>query len=273
MTAYKQILVAGFAAALVALGLLASLPVLAQGGFSTLISPPRVETTIKPGQTTRQVLEISQVGPIAGKLRVYTSDWTLNATGGVDFVEELRPGSCRPWVALERRELTVGGNAKARYRFEITPPADAPLAECRFAIMFEGLDSSAATSGTFTFPVSGRIGVIVYAGMAGTKPDLKIISHGISTDAAKLPSLQIQNNGNAHGRVVGLLSGTDDKGAKLEFTPVSLPVLPGETRTIVLNANLEGSAKTEPINYPVTVKGGLEWGGQRIPFEYTFGPR
>lgn len=268
MTDFKALLPVG----VVTLFALVAPPATAQG-FSTLISPPRVETTIKAGQTTRQVLEISQVGPIAGKLRVYTSDWTLNANGGVDFVDDLRTGSCRPWVALERRELSVGGNAKARFRFEITPPADAPLAECRFAIMFEGLDSSAANSGTFTFPVSGRIGVIVYAGMAGTKPELKILGHGISADAAKLPTLQIQNSGNAHGRVMGLLSGTDEKGHKLEFTPVSLPILPGETRSIVLNANLEGSTKQEVINYPVTVKGGLEWGGQRLPFDYTFGAR
>ena len=268
MTPIKTLLLVGA----ITSSALATTRVAAQG-FSTLISPPRVETTIKGGQTTRQVLEISQVGPIAGKLRVYTSDWILNVNGGVDFVDELRAGSCRPWVALERRELSVGGNAKVRFRFEITPPADAPLTECRFAIMFEGLDSSAANSGTFTFPVSGRIGVIVYAGMAGTKPELKILGHGISPDAAKLPTLQIQNNGNAHGRVMGLLSGTDEKGNKLEFTPVSLPILPGETRSIVLNANLEGSTKPEAINYPVTVKGGLEWGGQRLPFDYTFGAR
>ena len=146
----------------------------AQDGFSALISPPRVETNTKPGQTTRQVLEVTQVGPIAGRFRIYTMDWSLNPGGGVDFVEELKPGSCRPWVALERRELSVAGNGKVRFRFEISPPADAPAQECRFAIMFEGLDTSKATSGVVNFPVSGRIGVIVYAAMAGTKPDLKI---------------------------------------------------------------------------------------------------
>jgi hypothetical protein len=242
----------------------------AQGGFSSLISPPRVETAVRPGQTTRQVLEVSQVGPVPGRLKVYTNDWALNASGGVDFHDELRPGSCRPWVALERREVAVPGNGKVRFRFEITPPADAPVAECRFAIMFEGLEASAANSGSMSFPVSGRIGVIVYAAMSGAKPELKVLQTMVSRDKEPLPVLRIENTGNAHGRLGGLLIGTDAKGAKLEFTPTSLPILPGETRDISLSVNVEGSTKVQAIRYPVTVKGGLEWGGQRQAFEQTF---
>ena len=258
-------------ATLAGAALLGQAPAFAQGGgFSVLISPPRVETTIKPGQTTRQVLEVSQVGPVAGRIRVYTNDWNLNASGGVDFSEELKPDSCRPWVALERRELTVGGNAKVRFRYEISPPADAPATECRFAIMFEGLDTSAATSGSISFPVSGRIGVIVYASFAGTQPEFKVLNTFVSGDANKLPMLRIENVGTAHGRVAGLLSGTDEKGVKLEFTPSSMPILPGETRAIALTANVEGGAAVKTINYPVTISGALEWGGKRQPFEHTF---
>jgi hypothetical protein len=246
-------------------------PAVSAQGFSALISPPRIETGIKPGQTTRQVLEITQVGPTTGRFRIYTSDWVLNASGGVDFSDELKPDSCRPWVALERRDMTVPGNGKARFRFEITPPADAPVTQCRFAIMFEGLDAATASSGNgVSFPVSGRIGVIVYANMAGTKAELKIVGQYVSNDAARLPTLEISNSGNAHGRVQGLLAGTDAKDVKLEFTPSTLPILPGETRKIALIANVEGGAAVTQINYPVTIKGALEWDGQRVPFEHTF---
>lgn len=239
-------------------------------GFSALVSPPRVETAIKPGQTTRQVLEITQVGALPGRFRVYSNDWRINASGDVDFFDELQSGSCRPWVALERSEMTVGGNAKLRFRFEITPPADAPATECRFAIMFEGLDAATASSGGVSFPVSGRIGVIVYAGMVGTQAVLEITGQRLSTDAAKLPLLEVRNSGNAHGRLAGVLTGTDDKGIKLEFTPLTLPILPGETRAIALTANLEGGAPVTQVNYPVTVKGALEMAGKRVPFEHTF---
>ncbi len=239
-------------------------------GFSALISPSRVETAAKPSQTTRQVLEISQVGPVAGRFRVYTNDWKLNAVGGVDFFEDLQPGSCRPWVALEKRELAVQGNSKTRFRFEITPPADAPSAECRFAIMFEGLDTSQVSPGGLSFPVSGRIGVIVYANMPGNKMQLQVVGQAVSKDTIKLPTLQVSNTGTAHGRVTGLLTGTDAKGIKLEFTPTSLPVMPAETRSISLSANQEGGAVVNKINYPVTVKGALEWDGQRVPYEHLF---
>jgi hypothetical protein len=71
-------------------------------GFSALISPPRIETTVKPGQTTRQVVEITQVGPVVGRFRVYTNDWSISPAGGAVFTEELKPDSCRQWVALKR---------------------------------------------------------------------------------------------------------------------------------------------------------------------------
>lgn len=242
-------------------------------GFSALISPPRVETAVKPGQTTRHVLEISQVGPLPGRFRVYTNDWTINPSGGVDFFEELKPGSCRPWVALERREMTVAGNAKMRFRFEVTPPADGLPTECRFAIMFEGLDTATASSGGVSFPVAGRIGVIVYAGMVGTQAVLEITGQRIGADSAKLPTLDVRNTGTAHGRMNGFLTGVDDKGVRLEFTPSNLPILPGETRAIALTANVEGGAAVPQINYPVTVKGALEWGGKRVPFEHQFKDR
>lgn len=241
-------------------------------GFSALISPPRVETAVKPGQTTRQVLEVTQVGAQPGRFRVYTSDWSLDAAGSVTFSQEVKEASCRPWVALERREMTVPGNGKTRFRFEITPPADTPAKECRFAIMFEGLDTSTVSPGAggVSFPVSGRIGVIVYAGMAGTQAQLQIMGQTVSNDASKLPTLQVRNTGTAHGRLAGLLTGTDAKGTKLEFTPTTLPVLPGETRDINLNANLEGGAAVTQINYPVTVKGAIEMGDKRLAFEQTF---
>jgi hypothetical protein len=239
-------------------------------GFSALISPPRVETTIKPGKTTRQVIEITQVAALPGKFRVYTADWKFGANGSLDFSEELKPDSCRPWVALERRDLNLQANSKTRYRVEITPPADAPATECTFAIMFEGLDTSAVKQGQLNFPVSGRIAVIVYANMPGTQPELKILKHYVSTDDAKLPTLDMQNTGKAHGRLAGLLTGTDAKGVKLEFTPMTLPVLPGETRAIGMSATTENGKAVTTIAYPITIKGSLEWGGKREPFEYLF---
>ena len=54
--------------------------------------------------------------------------------------------SCRPWVAIERREITVPGGGRYRFRFEVEPPADAPPRECRFALMIEGDEQTAQTA-------------------------------------------------------------------------------------------------------------------------------
>jgi hypothetical protein len=246
-------------------------------GFSALVTPPRIEMAIKPGQDARQVIEITQVSDQPGRFRVYTNDWQLGSQGSVQFFDELQPNSCRPWVALERRELTVAAQAKVRFRIQVSPPADAPARECRFAVMIEGLDTSSVSSGGVGFPVSGRIGVIVYAGMDGTKANLSVVGQSVvsSSDAKdQLPVLTIKNDGNAHGRMGGLLSGVDARGQRIDFSPSTLPILPGETRPVNLHINPDPNAPKEAplpvIAYPITIKGNLEWGGKTQAFETTF---
>jgi hypothetical protein len=88
-------------------------------GFAAYVSPPRFEIGIEPGQRSRQVVEIQHVGRQEGAYRFYTADWTLAADYSVNFQTELAPNSCRPWVAIERKELTF---ADAR----VHDDADAP---------------------------------------------------------------------------------------------------------------------------------------------------
>lgn len=242
-------------------------------GFAALISPPRFEISVNPGETTRQVIEINHTGNQTGRYRVYTADWTLSPDASVNFFEALQPSSCRPWVAIERKDLNIAPNNKIRYRFEIAPPADAPVSECRFAIMVEGLDQVVETKGSVSFPVSGRIGVIVYAAIGKVTPKLEIADTRITqVDGIDMPTLMVRNTGSAHGRISGFLSGTDADGRKFEFTPSSLPILPGETRSISLTPSLEGKSSIQAVKYPITIKGSIEWGDQRATFEQRFAP-
>lgn len=98
---------AGLAGAVLATSLVA--PVGAQG-FGASISPPRFEVQVKPGQTLRQVIEIQHIGTQNGTFRIYTNDWEFQRDGSVAFSNELAEGSCRPWVAVERRDLTITPN-------------------------------------------------------------------------------------------------------------------------------------------------------------------
>jgi len=246
-------------------------PVPAQAlGFSALVSPPRVEDTAKPGETYRNIIEITNVSENAAHMSVHTADWTLQPDNGVQFSDALAPDSCRPWVGIEAPEITLGGNAKRRYRFEVAVPADAPAGECRFAIMIEG--DPEKLQGSVAVPVSGRIGVVVYLTIGDAAPQLQLAGRHVGTvDGNDVPVLSVRNSGNAHGRLEGYVSGTDAGGKRYAFAPSTFPVLPGETRDIALvPEGDEAGAPAPSITYPVQLKGRLDWGSQQLDVDATF---
>jgi hypothetical protein len=244
-------------------------PAAAQG-FNAAASPPRFELRAKPGERLREVVEISNVAALPTKLRVRTADWSLGADASVSFFDELRPGSCRPWVSIERADLALPGGARARYRFEVAVPPEAPAGECRFALLIEGDEPVNASASGLNLPVRGRLGVIVYVAVGGAAPVLEIVKSGVQTvDGKRVPTIWVRNSGNAHGRVGGFLNGVDAKGRELEFTPLSFPILPGETRAITLNAQL-GPQQPADAALPVRVQGTLEWSGASLPFDQRF---
>jgi hypothetical protein len=242
--------------------------------FSAVVSPPRFEVAVQPGKTIRQVVEITQASNDKGTYRVYTNDWTIGADGNAVFSDDLAPNSCRPWVSLERRELTINANAKMRFRFEITPPADAAATECRFAIMIEGAEQVVKATGAMSFPVSGRVGVVVYAAVGEAAPKLEITPNGTRTSEGMIvPVLNIKNTGNAHGRAMGFLKGTDQKGVKIDFSPEPLPILPGQTRAVMLIPQAEGNTAIK-LAYPINIQGVIEWseslGSKKTDIDFRF---
>lgn len=247
-------------------------PAIAQG-FGASISPPRFELRVKAGQTQREVIEIQHIGAQNGSFRIYTNDWTFQADGSLAFSNDLGEGSCRPWVAVERRDLTITPNTRYRYRFEITAPADTPPQECRFAIMIEGTDPARVEQSGVNIPVGGRIAVIVYAAIGGAEPQLTITDMRVlTTGGQSVATLAVRNTGNAHGRLEGFLNGVDAAGNKFELSPADVPILPGETKTIAILAVAEERQKTPTIKFPLAVKGTIEWGKTRVPLEHTFAP-
>ncbi len=241
--------------------------------FALYVSPPRLEASAKAGEPKRHVIEFHHVGRATGRFRLYTNDWTLKEGGTVDFSNELAPGSCRPWVALERRELTIAPNGRYRFRIEITPPAGTPARECRFAVMIEGLDTTRIAQGPFSFPVAGRIGVIAYVTVGDVAPKLVIGKSSLEKSGAGLvPMIEVSNQGDATGRLDGYVLGKDADGKEFELSPDSAPILPGVTRKIALIVTAEDGKPPPAIRYPLTVKGNLEWGKSREPLDLRFEP-
>lgn len=252
---------------------LACLPVVSQAqGFAAYITPPRFEVRATPGEPLRQVLEIQHVGQQAGRFRIYTSDWTLNPDNSVTFSTDLAADSCRPWVAIEKRELVIEPGARYRYRFEITPPPGTTARECRFALMIEGLDAARA-QGSLDLPVGGRIGVVVYAVVGDAAPLLEIAATRVAMiDGKPTAVVEVRNRGNAHGRLEGFVNGTDASGARFEMAPADLPILSGETRGVAITPVAEEGKPTPEIRFPLTIKGNLEWGKNRLPLDASFSP-
>ena len=241
-------------------------------GFAAYITPPRFEVQVAPGQNLRQVVEIQHVGQQKGNYRVYTSDWAFLPDNSVAFSDALATDSCRPWVAVERRELTIEPGARYRYRFEITPPPGTPARECRFALMIEGLEP-ARVQGSVNFPVGGRIAVIVYASIGDAAPQLEIAATRVaSVNGKPVAVVDVRNRGNAHGRLEGFVNGTDATGTRFEMSPADLPILPGETRSVAITPVTEDGKPAPEIRFPLAIKGNLEWGKNRLPLDASFAP-
>ncbi len=240
----------------------------AQAQFAAAVTPPRFEVSVQPGEVARQVLEITHAIPGAGTYRVYTTDWSMDGGGALTFYDTLQPGSCRPWVAIERKEVTVAMGTRVRYRFEVAPPVGVTPQECRFALMLESKPQDVKTSDTASFPMNGRIGVIVYVAVGGAKPVLEPGAASVGMfDARLTPMLSVRNTGNATGRLTGILKGTDAVGATIEFSPEAVPILPGQTRTIALQpyepgprVAASGAAAAPRIRWPMQLRGLLEYG-------------
>ena len=75
--------------------------------FALSVSPPRFEISAQPGQTVRAVAAMSNASGLAAQLTFTTAEWELNPDGGVTLGDALKPGSCRPWVAIERRQAAA----------------------------------------------------------------------------------------------------------------------------------------------------------------------
>jgi len=201
------------------------------------------------------------------ELAFRSADWMLRPDGGVEVAgDALQPGSCRPWIVIERATYALAQRATKRYRFQINVPAEASVGECRFALLIEPAKPDTAVKlGQVQFPVSGRVAVIVYVavGDAAGKIDVGRLAVGKSADQT-VPVVTLTNSGNATARPEGILRGRDAKGKALQFFLGGYPVLPGQTRTLPIFVETDTrDGKPLPFEFPVELSGTIEWqGGQ-----------
>jgi fimbrial chaperone protein len=242
------------------------------GSFAGLVSPPRFELKAKPGDVLHEVLEIGNDTSVADEFAVSTADWHLNEKGGVEFHEPLQSDSCRPWVRIERRTVPMQPRSVRKFRFEVHVPQGAPAQECRFAIMVEKAAENMPdiTAGNIQFPLSGRIGVIIYVAVGEVTPKLELREVGLKEFNGRLtPAATFHNSGKSHGRPEGVLEGKDASGKSYEFVVSPFPILPGETRSVALWPQEGPDKKTPAISYPLRLRGTIEWDGGKQAIDST----
>lgn len=245
-------------------GLLGAPSVLA-GPFEVAVSPSRFEIGGNSGQRIGQSIDIHNVGSAATEVALRTLDWRYTPDGNISYHDELLPDSCRPWVTLERKALTVGARSKQTFRFQVDVPASVPRSECRFMLAVEGIEPAQkplieSGGASLSLPVSGRIAVAVYVSVNGAEPKLEMTQVGVkNVNGQHTPVVTVTNRGDAHGRLEGSLDATDANGQELELIPEGTPIMPGQTRVLPLAAKLAGQQKAATPAFPVQGAGTIDW--------------
>ncbi len=233
--------------------------------FEVAVSPSRFELAAKSGTRLGQSIDIHNLGGAASDVAIRTIDWTYTPEGNITYHDELVPGSCRPWVTLERRTASIPARGKKAFRFQLDLPADAPRGECRFMVAIEGTEPAQQTviqssGASLNLPVTGRIAVAVYVMLNGAEPRLELKQlDSRDTKGQRGAFVTVSNVGDAHGRLEGSLDATDSQGRSFELVPEGTPILPGQTRTLALVPRGDsGQAPPQP-SYPLKASGLLDW--------------
>ena len=206
------------------------------------------------------------MGSAPTAVSVRTLDWSYSDTGNVQYFDALQPGSCRPWVTLERPAVTVDPKGKSAFRIQIDIPPDTPKGECRLMLAFEGVEpayqAAIANGGmNLSLPVNGRIAVALYLMVNGAQPQLEMGALTMrDVKGQKTAVLSVTNKGQAHGRLDGSLDAKDAQGRSFEMIPESTPVMPGQTRALPLSVKADSipAGMTAPV-FPVRISGTLDW--------------
>jgi len=245
-------------------------------GFAAAISPSKFELRASAGDVLRDTLTIINPTMEIGEFQLRTADWDLTESNGVEFSEDtLTEGSCRPWVRLERKTLSIRPGEQKRYRFEVHVPEDAPAGLCRFAILIEPAKPAQARigDGQITVPVVGRYAVVTYVTIGDAHARIEYLGLGTQLVAEQpLPTLTLRNTGNSHDRAFGQVMATDAADQRVALIPSNFPVLPGHTEQILLSPDTRSGATGRDIRftYPLTLKGRIEIGGETFRIDETF---
>jgi len=232
-------------------------------GFAVLVAPPRFELKANPGDSINEHIEITNPGDRPVSFLIRTADWEMTEQGTATFYPpELKPGSCRPWVRIERHKIRLPAQGKKRYRFQLRIPEDTPPGECRVALLIEvpPEDAVQAQVNSINLPIRGRIAIVIYLAIGGAQPELVVKSMQLTEHNGQLtPVITVENKGIAHGRTSGYVDAIDANGKRIDFEITPLPILSGQSRKVPLYQPSIDEREPENFVAPLELTGKLEW--------------
>jgi len=233
----------------------------AWAGFAVEIAPARLELKVDPGKTVRAAIKLKTRGRGAQKVEVTKGHFGLDDTGTPHFdTPKDTSKSAAAWITVNQTEFTINPTQERILRMELTVPPGTPPGGYRATLYIappKG-DAKSKDRGASVF-LQGRLALIIYVTVGGAKPDGEIKAW----EWRKLPpgkqeslALQVNNRGNAHLRLAGVVQVVDAQGQKYDAIVSGMPVLPGQLAWIPLDFQ----EKAPPPGSAVTIDGAIDLG-------------
>lgn len=215
------------------------------------ISPPRIIEKVKAGKTARGHILIKNSGVLPMKLSSQSVDvWFKDEQLQIHSGEPI-PGSCRERLAIDSLDVQIPPGDSIRFRWMIRTPTTP--GECRLALQFTANDVIADnTEQAAALRLNAAVLVFLYVSHDGEAKPIMLDhnSHHIT----------VRNDGNAHVRFEGMLTGVDRDGRKGFVKVSSSPIYPGDVRKLQL-------APVDDGFVPVQVRGRLLYKGGKLEVE------
>lgn len=207
--------------------------------FGVGLQPTTAEITLDAGQSRRQVITIGNVSterPIA--LTIGLADWSLNEAGQIQLAP---PGemenSASGWVRFSPAFVDLKPGETAQVVVDMQAPARLPASgDHRFALIASTLlpEDRGGTSGVWR---KYQLASLFYLTVGEARSEPVITGAALDSDAegASRIHLAVENPGNAHARLGGVVEARSPSGEVIAQAPVNnLVVLDGARRVYPL---------------------------------------
>ena len=216
---------------------LAVLPLAARVYF--VVSPPRFEMTMAPGQSRTETISIingDSSNPL--RLKVSVKGWEKNKNGQTTYfdpAEQVR--SCGGWLVINPSEFEIPAGGIETARFTVSVPET--VNGSYWAMIFFESQPDTNTKSMVGVRVTGRLGASVYINIDGTlqyQSEMTGFSYKRAGYQNHEFTVGVKNNGNVYFRPKGTLEIKDASGKKIKSADITddIVILPGALRDIKL---------------------------------------